>query len=84
MIFSEIQVLIFSRCNIIYTEEIKNELEKWKSKIKNKDLEHISIVKKFKIPIIVSYDRDFKPFSEYITPKKFIKSIGLKPAETEY
>ena len=83
-IFSEIRLMLFSRSNIIYNGEIQSELEKWRNKIKKKDLEHISIIKKFKIPILVSYDRDFEAFSEYMTPKKFVKYIGLKPSKTEY
>ncbi len=83
-IFSEIRLMLFCRCNIIYNEEIKDELEKWKNKIKKKDLEHITIIKKLNIPILVSYDRDFEAFPEYMTPKKFVKYIGLKQSKTEY
>jgi len=83
-IFSEIQLLIVSRCIVVYNFEIQDELKKWKNQIKKKDLEHVCIIKKFKIPILVSYDKDFKSFSEYMTPKEFIKFIGLQPSSTDY
>jgi predicted nucleic acid-binding protein len=83
-IFSEIQLLIFGRFIVVYNFEIQDELINWKNKIKKKDLEHVCIIKKFNIPILVSYDKDFKSFSEYMTPKEFIKFLGLKPSSTDY
>ena len=83
-VFSDIQLLISGRCIVVYNDEIQDELKKWKDKIKLKDLEHICIIKKFNIPILISYDKDFKSFPEYLTPKKFINLVGLKPVKTDY
>jgi predicted nucleic acid-binding protein len=83
-IFSEIQLLLFNRCTVIFYEEIEDYIGKWKGKIKDKDLVHICIIKKFEIPILISYDKDFIKFQEYLTPRKFVKLIGIKPTETEY
>lgn len=36
------------------------------------------------LDFLLSYDRDFENFDEYITPKAFIKELGLKTAASEY
>ena len=53
-------------------------------KIKRKDLEHIAAVRSKGIQWLIAYDSDFEGFAEYITPKEFIKAIGLKIKQTEY
>jgi len=83
-IFSEILLLVINISNIVYNDEIKDDFKKWRGKVKGKDLEHIVIIKKFNIPILVSYDRDFNSFSEYMTPKQFVKYLGYKPVDTDY
>ena len=35
-------------------------------------------MKKLGIKFLVSYDRDFETFEEYITPKEFIKEMGIE------
>jgi len=57
---------------------------KYKKLIKAKDLEQVAAVKKLGIKHLLSYDRDFEPFEEYITPKEFIKELGVKPASSVY
>jgi len=57
---------------------------KYKKLIKAKDLEQVATVKKLGIKYLLSYDRDFEPFEEYITPKEFIKELGVKPASSVY
>ncbi len=52
--------------------------------IKDKDLEQLAAVKKLGIKYLISYDRDFEKFEEYITPKAFINWIGIKPSSYEY
>lgn len=59
-------------------------MERWEGQIKEKDLEQLAVVKKLGIKFLVSYDRDFSPFKEYLTPKEFLKQMDLKPNQTEF
>lgn len=69
---------------IIPKEEIKQELKNWEGKIKTKDIERIATVKYLKIDKLIAYDKDFKGFKEYLTPKQFIRKLHLKESPTEY
>ena len=71
-------------CVLIFQADLKSEMLKYKKLIKAKDLEQVAAVKKLGIKYLLSYDRDFEPFEEYITPKAFIKEVGLKPAASVY
>lgn len=75
---------ILQACRIIEKPDIEEELEKWKNQIKNKDLEHIVTVKAMQLQTLIGFDRDFKPFKEYKTPKQFLKTLGIKTGKTEY
>lgn len=79
-VFSHISALV----RIVFREEIIEEIRKVKGKIKEKDVEHLATVRLLKLKYLVSYDDDYKQIEEYITPKKFIKELGLKPADSEY
>lgn len=81
---SDYRFFLIQSCRIIEKEEILPEIQKWKNRIKKKDLEHLATVKAMSIKYLIAYDRDYRPFQEYITPKQFIKSLGLTPAETEF
>ena len=74
---------LFESCTIILHEEVKNVMNEWRGKIKDKDLEQLAAAKKLGIRLI-SYDRDFEPFDEYCTPKEFVRMMKMKMAETEY
>ena len=71
-------------CTIVFSADLKKEMTKYKRLIKDKDLEQIAAVKKLSIKYLVAYDRDFEKFEEYITPKVFIKEMGLKASVTLY
>ena len=71
-------------CLIVFPGDLKREMLRYKKLVKDKDLEQVAAVKKLGIKYLVSYDRDFEPFGEYITPKVFIKEAGLKPAASDY
>jgi len=72
------KVLIFmnSTFEIVGKGVYSEQMNKLRGKIKDKDLEHISTVKALNLSYLVAYDRDFEPFSEYRTPKEFLKDIG--------
>ena len=75
---------LLEACIVIPRSEVLDIMIKYKDKIKEKDLEQLAATKKLGIKYLIAYDRDFKDFEEYITPKKFVKLIKLKEAETEF
>jgi predicted nucleic acid-binding protein len=70
-------------CEVKQRYDYAGEIEKWKGKIKEKDLEHLTTAKKFELKII-AYDADFLPFEEYCTPKQFVEELGKKPYDAEW
>ena len=64
--------------------KINKQMAELRGKIKDKDLENIATARQQKLKFLVSYDKDYVGFKEYVTPKQFVKMIGLKPAATEY
>lgn len=79
-----IRYYILQSCQVVFKEEVKQEMGKLKREIKEKYLEQIAVVKKFGLKHIISYDKDFAGFKEYITPRKFIVNWGLKPSKAEF
>lgn len=74
---------IISSCTIVEKEEVEDEMTKLKDKIKKKDLEQISVTKKYGLKYLISYDKDFECFEEYVTPKKFVAEVlNLKAYDT--
>jgi predicted nucleic acid-binding protein len=71
-------------CVLVFPADLKKEMLRYKRLIKAKDLEQVAAVKKLGIKYLLSYDRDFEPFEEYMPPKVFIKEVGLKPAASVY
>ena len=71
-------------CTIVFSADVKREMLKYKKMIKSKDLEQLAAVKKLGIKFLISYDRDFENFEEYITPKEFVKEMGMKAALNDY
>jgi len=83
-VWSEVLRHVTTIAVVVLRDEIGDEIKKWKGKINDKDLEHLATVKYLGLRYLVSYDRDFEGIDEYITPKNFIKKLGLKEADTEY
>ncbi|MFZ2197605.1 MAG: PIN domain-containing protein [Thermodesulfovibrionales bacterium] len=71
-------------CVLVFPTDLKREMLKYKKLIKAKDLEQVAAVKKLGIKYLLSYDRDFELFEEYMTPKAFVKESGGKPAASVY
>jgi len=69
---------------IISAQEIAGELNKWRGRIKDKDLEHLATVKHLGLKYLIGYDYHFEGFEEYRTPRQFIIEQGLSASETEY
>ncbi len=77
--------LIRRNFEVIPLKKVEKETEKWKGKIKEKDLAHLATAKALGLKFIVALDRDFAPFKEYHTPKKFVENVlKLKGFESEY
>jgi len=71
-------------CTVIPTSYVRDEMNRYQGKIKDKDLEQLAVVKKLGLKYLVAYDRDFEPFEEYVTPKRFIEALNLDAVETEF
>ncbi len=69
-------------CEVKQRQDYAGEIEEWRGKIKDKDLEHLATAKKFGLKI-VAYDSDFLPFEEYRTPKQFVDELGKKSYDVE-
>ena len=68
---------------IVPREQYATEMELNKGKIKEKDLEHLATAKALNLPII-AFDRDFEGIKGYVTPKRFLETLGIVKYETEY
>ena len=75
---------ILQSCTLVLENDVKDYMDSLKGEIKEKDLEQISVVKKFGLKHLISLDRHFEKFEEYITPKDFIIAIGIKENDSEY
>lgn len=73
---------LLESCTLIQKEQIEKEISLYTGKIKDKDLVQLAVVKNLKLKFLVSYDRDFEPFEEYITPKKLLNEFSLKANES--
>jgi len=69
---------------IVKREEMKSEIMENSGKIKEKDVENVAAVRHEKLEFLVAYDRDYESVPEYITPKDFIKRLGIKEYEMKY
>lgn len=75
---------LLDTCIVIKGEEITEQINELKGKIKDKDIEQIAVTKRYGIKFLISYDRDFEKFEEYITPKKFLEIFGSDVKEREF
>ena len=78
------EVFLRRNCLVIKNSELVDQMEILKGKIKRKDLEHIATVRLKNLQWLIAYDEDFIVFPEYITPKEFVKKMGLKAKSSEY
>ena len=73
-----VEVFLRRNCIIIKNSELVEQMKLLEGEIKRKDLEHIATVRQKEIQWLVAYDQDFKGFPEYVTPREFMRKIGLK------
>jgi len=76
--------LITSSCTMVKRKFVEDKISLLKGKIKEKDLEHLAVVRKLGIKYLISYDKDFKNIQEYLTPKQFITLLGEKSNKEEF
>ena len=79
-----VQQLVRREFTIVPLEKIMPQIRKWRGRIKEKDLEHLATAKALRLPFIVAFERDFRTFKEYRTPKQFLQGLVIKHLETEY
>ena len=75
---------LLQSCKIVFRDEVAEEIKKYSAEINSKDIEQLTVVRKFGIKYLVSYDRDFEGFEEYTIPKQFVKILGYNEKESEY
>jgi predicted nucleic acid-binding protein len=75
---------ILQSCVVVFAREIRGEMGHLKGRIKDKDLEQLAATRALGLRYLVSFDRHFEPFEEYITPKRFVESLGRKARPSEY
>ena len=80
---NEFRHYLLEVCIIVQNSDIEEEMAKLKGKIKDKDLQQIAAAKHLQLKL-VSYDRDFEAFEEYITPKEFVNSLGKVSSEADF
>lgn len=71
-------------CHVIPRKNILLHLDAFRGMVKEKDLENLVTVKRRKIRFLVAYDRDYKGFPEYKSPKEFVKLLGFEESQMEY
>jgi len=71
-------------CIVIPSSQIRPALERYRGKVKDKDLEQLTVVKELGLRFLVSFDRDFAPFEEYVTPKEFLGLLGKETTDVEF
>ena len=81
---STFRAYLLRTCLVVFHADVQKEMAQYKNLIKDKDLEQIAVVKKLGIKFLVAYDRDFEKFEEYITPRTFIKQLGMNTGPTNY
>ena len=60
------EVFLKRNCIIIENSELFDQLDRFKDKIKRKDLEHIATVRLKKIQWLIAYDEDFEGFKAFL------------------
>jgi predicted nucleic acid-binding protein len=71
-------------CIIVFSADVTKEITQFRRLIKEKDLEQVAVVKKMGIKYLISYDRDFGKVAEHVTPKAFLKELGISPVPSTY
>lgn len=75
---------ILDSCIVIMQNEVLQEIEALKGKIKEKDAEQLAVTKKYGLKFLISYDKDFEGFEEYTTPRKFLELLKIKTKDSEF
>ena len=82
-IANEFRHYLLEVCIIVQNSDIAKEMAKLKGKIKDKDIQQIAAAKHLQLKL-VSYDRDFKAFEEYVTPKEFVTALGKASSKADF
>jgi len=80
----EVRRYLLETCSLVMKYELIEQINKFKGKIKDKDLEQLAATKKYGIKFLIAYDKDFECFEEYITPKKFLQKLNKEFSENEF
>lgn len=75
---------LFAVCRVVWAFEIAPEMKQLRGQVKEKDLEQIAAVRALGLWYLVSYDKDFQAFPEYVTPREFLRLLGAEVGDREY
>jgi predicted nucleic acid-binding protein len=75
---------ILQSCTVVFADDLRVAMRRLRGKIKDKDLEQLAAARALGLRHLVSYDRHFEPFKEYITPGAFVESTGRKARPGEF
>ena len=80
----------------LYTEQVRRvaqvvprdaceaEFAALRGQLKEGDRLHLAATRASRVPHLIAFDQDFRPFPEYMTPKQAVRRLGLNPSETEW
>ena len=74
----EIKEYMLNSCTILLADDIRGQMKRLRGVVKDKDLEQLAATRALGLWHLISYDRHFEPFEEYITPRAFVESTGKK------
>ncbi len=80
----KLRLFLLTSSVIMKEESVREEMKRLGGKVKPKDLENLAVVRTLGLRYMVSVDRHFESFPEYITPREFVNLLGLRPTSTKY
>ncbi len=72
-------------CTLIPRESrLRDEMERAKGLVPQKDVEVVAAVRVFNADRLVAYDRHFDGLREHRTPKKMVEEFSVRPFPSQY
>lgn len=75
---------LYEACRVILARNVKDAMNKYRGKIKEKDLEQLTVAREFGIKYLIAFDRDFEGQEEYRTPREFVEIMCGRGKESEF
>ncbi|MBM4249970.1 MAG: type II toxin-antitoxin system VapC family toxin [Euryarchaeota archaeon] len=75
---------LLQSCAVVYSRDLRRTMASLRGAVKDKDLEQLAAARALSLRYLVSLDRHFEGFGEYITPRDFVGTLGLRPRQSDY